>query len=195
MLRQMKQNLRVVVCSADAPQEAEENVVAGRNRAGQLGIDAVGRAPYDPLELVCPRTKAPPRRGFFFGVQPGPADVKPCVRGREETEFAVCCRPSWSRCPACSPHRAVRGAPARCRPRSAGRLRGPDGSWLSRGWFEPCVSPFRAFVHARAGCRPGREAKPGPCHAMGNSGQMAWPFRILSPLAFLFGTIRSLNSF
>lgn len=59
------------MCSADAPQESEENVVAGRNRAGELGIDAVGRAPYDPLELVCPRTK--PRLGGVFSLGPSQA--------------------------------------------------------------------------------------------------------------------------
>ena len=110
-----------------------------------------GKRPEAAQQARCSQTRASASKmAGKVPVQRGPAGVKPCVRGREETEFAVYCRPSWSRCPACSPHRAVRGAPARCRPRSAGRLRGPDGSWLSRGWFEPWLSPFRAFVHARA---------------------------------------------
>jgi hypothetical protein len=128
---------------------SEKYLWAGGNRGGGSALMAWDELHNDPLSSFVPELK--PRFGgvFLFGrAGTGPAGVKPCVQGRGEKEFAACCPPSWSRCPACPPDRAARGAPARYRLRSAAHPRELDGSWPSREWFEPWASPFRAFVHA-----------------------------------------------
>ena len=106
---------------------------------------------YDPLSSFVPVLEPRPRRGFSFGLdarersrnrshvvgrppsivgswipQPGSAGFMPCGRGRGGMEFATCPLASSWHCPAGPFDRASRDAPARRRPRSAGRLRGLD---------------------------------------------------------------------
>jgi hypothetical protein len=135
---------------------------AGRNWAAGAALSNWDELP-DPLSSFVPELQ--PRFGgvFFAGGmrQTFPemgASARPLrrhARDRGKTGFAACCPRSSSRYPGFPLGRAARDVPARCRPRSPGRLRGPDVSWPSPERSGPCSTALHISAkHGRAGSVP-----------------------------------------